>query len=463
VKSSPQPLPISFVWNRVNLQPQNNLRLEIAADRHFNRIVQSVENLASSAEVSLEAGLWNWRLTQGGITLSSGSLTVVEAAGLNLLSPARGSLFRYQNEQPSLRFQWAEMEEAAHYVIEIASNQDFANPRINRQIAAPFFVDSTLAAGTWYWRVRPVFSAAYEGGASFSNASFFRIEQTGPALAQEQAAALLEGDPLRELERSVGNEPPPEPPPPPPPPPPPLVQYVPPPPPEPAVPLRLSLLSPAPGAVLPGITALKQPTTFRWETSEEVARSRLIISRNANPYSGRAEIEILDPERTVTVNQLGEGLWYWTVEAYTTDGYPIIAGESRQLRVQPIPLLDAPTNIQPQRGHRIGAEQLRQKREISFDWSQVEGATSYILTITREADSKRYPIFQSELLEKQNYTFDDLGVFDLNGEYIWQVEAINVNSEGEIERRGRLGESNFILDIPRPRVQTGETGILYGF
>ncbi|MCL1930848.1 MAG: hypothetical protein FWF55_03475, partial [Treponema sp.] len=211
VKSASGPLPVRFAWNRVNLPPQDALRLEIAADRNFSRIVQSVPNLASSAEVALDTGVWNWRLLYENTVLSGGRLTVTETAGVNLLSPARGSVIRYSDKQPSVRIEWPHVEEASHYVIEIASTPDFVNPQIERQIDAPFFVDSSLPEGTWYWRVKPVFSAAYEGSAPFSNASFFRIEQTGQVAAGEQTAAMLEGEQLRELERSVGNEPPPEP------------------------------------------------------------------------------------------------------------------------------------------------------------------------------------------------------------------------------------------------------------
>jgi len=347
---------------------------------------------------------------------------------------------------------------------QISASPDFSSLALDVPVSGDSLQGVSIPSGDWYWRI----SARYDALSPVYTPPARSIKLTPPPAPPPPPARPA---PVRTVPPPARTPPPPTPPtqanvaPPPPPPrvstqsaPPPAAQPETPPP-----PLRLSLLSPAPGAVLPGLTALRQPTTFRWETSEDVERSRLIISRNANPYSGRAEVEILNPERTVTVNQLGEGLWYWTVEAYASGGRPIIAGEPRQLRVQPIPLLDAPLNIEPQRGHRIGAEQIRQKREINFSWSQVEGATSYILTITRGTDTGLQQIFQSDLMEEQNYTFDDLGIFDLNGEYIWQVEAVHVNSEGIIEQRGRPGESNFMMDVPPPRVKTGDTGILYGF
>jgi len=177
VKNTPQPLALNFAWNRINLEAETGLRLEIAADRDFNRIVQSVENLNASAEISLEAGLWNWRLSYDGVTLSTGQLSVTEAPNLNLLSPVKGSLFRYQDDPPWICFQWSEVEEALYYIIEISPIQDFSNPHISKQTATHSFTDSYLGPGTWYWRIQPFFPSVYEGVADFSQVSWFDIER----------------------------------------------------------------------------------------------------------------------------------------------------------------------------------------------------------------------------------------------------------------------------------------------
>jgi hypothetical protein len=329
VKSTSAPQSVRFAWNRVNLQPQDTLRMEIAADRNFSRIDQSLQNLTDSAEVPLKAGTWNWRLLHENTILSTGRITVVEAENLDLLSPARGSLFRYRDEPPSLRFQWSEIEEASHYVIEIASSPDFANQRINREITAPFFVDSSLSEGTWYWRVQPIFSSVYEGGASFSRVSFFLLEQTDQIAAGEQTVTLLEGARLRELERSVGrgNEPPPEPlialaetrtaavlssqaPPP---------RQAPPPAPVPPPPL------PVPANRVPannyriGIEQLKtqRNLVFRWAAVQ--GANAYILTLYEQTGNGRRQINrvtVTSPAWTLEdVNALGRGTFVWQVEA----------------------------------------------------------------------------------------------------------------------------------------------------
>jgi hypothetical protein len=177
VKNTPQPLSVRFAWNRINLETEDRLRLEIAGDTNFSHVVQSIENLDTYAEVSLGTGLWNWRLSYNGAILSTGRLSVTETSRFNLLSPANGSLFRYQDDPPSIRFQWSEVEEALYYIIEISSINDFSNPHISTQTTAPFFIDSNLGSGIWYWRVQPFFPSAYEGVAGFSQVSYFDIEQ----------------------------------------------------------------------------------------------------------------------------------------------------------------------------------------------------------------------------------------------------------------------------------------------
>jgi hypothetical protein len=178
VKNTRRPLSVGFAWDRINLETEDLLRLEIAADRNFNRVIQSFENLNSSAEIPLEAGLWSWRLSYDGAILSTGRLYVTEASNLNLLSPVEGSLFRYQDDPPPINFQWSEIEEALYYIIEISPIQDFANPHISGKAAAPFFACSYLGPGTWYWQVQPVFPSVYEGIAGFSQVSYFNIERT---------------------------------------------------------------------------------------------------------------------------------------------------------------------------------------------------------------------------------------------------------------------------------------------
>ena len=425
-KTGNEPLNVDFSWSRVNLQPNETLRLEIAEDRGFSHSVRTLNGLNDSARAALNTGLWNWRLNYksgaNGVILASGRFTITDASGPELLSPANNQRFFYETELPKLYFQWSHVDDVSYYIMEVDVTPEFRNPIIKKQTAVTSFTDSSLEEGIWYWRVTPVlFQTSEGGGVSSRTADFHVIKGTG------------------------SRTPPPEEEPPPPEPAP-----APPPAPKPArssPPKRVTLKSPNQETTLPGLTALRQQTVFQWNSEEAVAKSRFVLSRNANPLKGKPEIEILDPNRIVRVDRLKEGVWYWTVEAKTPKGADITAQSPRSLRVLPIPLLAAPADRLPAERYRVGIEELK-KVTLNFKWSAVSGANAYIFTLYQETDKGRRQITQTGPENRTLWTADikTLG----RGNFIWQVEAVNVGQNNVIEQRGVKEEKRFVIDIPRP-------------
>jgi hypothetical protein len=183
LKNGSEPLIVDYMWNRGNLEEGETLRLEIAADKNFAKSLRVIDSLISGAQVSTvpvpaDAGLWYWRLSYQSDVLSTGQFTVADAAGPELLRPGMNSVFRYHSDPPQIRFQWSGKSGAAHYLLEVSVTKDFLNPQISRQLAAASFIQPELGPGTWYWRVRPVFSSVYEGESAYSDIAFFRIEQS---------------------------------------------------------------------------------------------------------------------------------------------------------------------------------------------------------------------------------------------------------------------------------------------
>jgi hypothetical protein len=424
LKSRPEPLPVAFAWNRFNLEPGDALRLEIASDRNFTRVIRIIEGLNNEAQAALEAGFWYWRLSFRGAVLSTGRFSVVAAAGPALLNPAMDRSFYIQEPTANLRFEWSEITEASHYNLEVCETQDFINPRIRRQVDAAFFADSSLEPGTWYWRVMPVFSSVYEGSSAFSPASLFHIRQDEP----EETVSWI----------------PPEPPVP-----------------VPVIPPEIRLISPADGAALSGLTALRQQTVFRWDTDGETVKSRFILSRNPDPFRGRPETEIPNPGRTINL-ELGEGLWYWTVETEDPEGL-VSAAAPLRLEVLPIPLLPAPGGRLPANRSRIGIAELQSRQNIVFRWAAVQGANAYIFTLYQQTASGRRQIIRRPAENRTSWTLDDLSALD-RGTFVWQVEAVNQGRNNAIEQRGRIEENTFVIDFPLPgpvRI-IEDTGIFYG-
>jgi len=176
LKTGPESLSVSFSWRRINMASGDSLSLHTASDSNFTRNYFSYDGLDSSALVSFGEGQWHWRLMLGRTVLSSGRLTVADASPLSLISPVPGSVIRYQDNPPLLRFQWQQRREAVYYMIEISQAAGFAGA-IKKQSASPSTIIQELGAGTWYWRVKPVF-ILYEGEAAWSSVSSFTIEKT---------------------------------------------------------------------------------------------------------------------------------------------------------------------------------------------------------------------------------------------------------------------------------------------
>jgi LysM repeat protein len=178
LKNNPDPYQVYFSWNRINLEPEQTLRMEIASDSNFTRHFRVIEDLGSYAQVDFDIGLWYWRLSYEDAVLGKGQLTIADASGPDLLSPVAGSVFRYQNELPNLRFQWSERPGASHYILEISATDNFSTTLVKRELAAVSYIYSDLESGTWYWRVQPVFPSVYQGSGMHSSAAVFRIEKT---------------------------------------------------------------------------------------------------------------------------------------------------------------------------------------------------------------------------------------------------------------------------------------------
>jgi len=511
LKTEAAPLAVEFKWARMNMQPQDILRLEVAEDKNFRKIIQTVDNLDSSAAVPLNAGLWHWRLLLGNNILTSGRMSVVEAFAPTLLAPMVGGStqvpVRYVGQE--VQFRWAEVPDASYYLLNVSRTPEFNASEINVQVQTTSYVNSDIEAGTWYWRVQPVFSSSYEGTARFSQVSSFQVQPSvvsapAPAInenisavnvpseaVQAQAAAEEEKKledtftALLEETRQIWQE----------------RQTLPTQPlmqeslaqPEqqtqltqrerqptqvsaasqtrqesqpqkqtPQQPLRLRLVSPENNVVISGLAAIRQPTVFRWATDEDVEFSRFVLSRRSNPTSGRPEIDIQNPGRAISVPNLPEGVWYWTVEARSKDGRTIAAASPRQIRVQPIPLLPTPGNRLPTSGFVLGPEELSKRDGIVFSWAKVEGANSYIVSILKDGFPRKQQILQTDPIKESTYTFEDYSVFDDTGTFFWQVEAISYR-DGIVEQRGTPGENKFVIDIPRPgRVITKKMGVLYG-
>jgi len=193
---------VKFEWSRLNIDEAEPLRLEIASDVDYKEIISVVEGLENEAQASFDIGQWYWRLVNDGTVLRKGWFNIIDSSGPSLLSPIPNTAFRYQNDLPQLRFQWEKKEWASSYIIEVSEEPDYKNPFIKKQINANSFITSELGQGTWHWRVKPVFTSAFIGAASFSDEESFYVEQTNDPKA---SAVFIPSEAIRKARAAVAG------------------------------------------------------------------------------------------------------------------------------------------------------------------------------------------------------------------------------------------------------------------
>ena len=564
LKSGPEPVKINFALNRVNMGSGEALRLVVAGDRGFSRVVDDIP-IFENTETALDAGSWFWQILHDGKALGNGRITVVNASGPALYTPARDHVFSYRSKQPEICFRWSDVAGATYYLLEAGATPNLENPLISKEVMGTSLINSSLGLGTWYWRVRPAFPPLFQGRAGVSSVMSFRIEhneeletlvlRSPPPGGTVNAAAnnghvylswglnneavsytvqLASNQDLQnpiitqtvqdnfyvygrheqglepglyywgvfytniegtrspvsrvrsfavvsnEMEKPILPDS--------------VIAEPPPPIPEPELPVadaeepdvetpdiagtvpavdpphtiseeslipdhapleHVTLVEPPTGTAIAGLVAREQSTLFRWNSTETVGRSRFILSRNSNPAAGQPEREIANPPFSIRLDNLGEGVWYWTVEAWTPEGNDISARTPAKIQVLPIPppppantgLLPEAANRRPVNGNRVRVNVQGMRRSMVFDWWEVSGANAYIFSLFYDGENGREEIVTSNPSSRNFWTLPDNRILK-KGTFFWQVEAVNMNEDGTIGQRGRIGENFFIVDVP---------------
>ena len=205
-KFSVQGAPVTFAWNRVNMQPQDLLNLEIAADREFTRdisVFNTLDSGVNSLEKILDTGNWNWRFVHENAVLASGRLTVFESEQITELEqiiapqitaepepeiieataepepppppfnvplnrlPVNGQVYGINQLRNSrnIVFSWSAVQGANAYIVTLYQQTNTARRQINRVTVSGtrWTLDdiSVLNRGRFIWQVEAVYRDNY--------------------------------------------------------------------------------------------------------------------------------------------------------------------------------------------------------------------------------------------------------------------------------------------------------------
>jgi hypothetical protein len=474
-------LAVPFRWNRINLDPEDLIRLEIAEDRGFTRVVFREDLAGDTALAELEGGSWFWRLSAAGADGASApnaySLKIVSAPAPALIAPAEGQRYQFRVKKPVVRFQWRGIPEASSYVLEAANSPAMANPALVKEVRGTSLYSSELGPGTWYWRVRPVFSADYEGTAGEGIAASFVIVQSGalgsPVLQHPLDRGIVNiAAGQRDLHFSWRNEPE-------------ARSYT----------IRISANQDLSDPLIDetvrdniyvyriGENIIKTGQYY-WgvlQTDEEGTPSALsparsfsaiegeIIQRTVFPPDGYTVAAAMMPDirftwktnvpvqtrfqisdRTdfsrLTLDEtvggeifqgriLPEGVWYWRIQARGSGGAVFETAPKSFTVAPPLP---APGLLEPGPDGRV---LLQEGEAVRFSWGASPGAEYYQFKLYHMESGNR-PIYENNLVEG---TSQSLFMADYpEGRYSWAVQGFASESSRSTRRTGLLAGGDFI-------------------
>ncbi|MDR0402577.1 MAG: FecR family protein [Treponema sp.] len=321
-----------FSWNALNYSGPT--KFDLALDRRFRRIEKSLVSEGESLPLSLEPGVYWWRVYPDGTPpgAAAGKITVVPPAAPELISPAGGRVLYFGGPEeqaaagadrfrPEIRFSWksaplpAEIDYAENYLLELADNAGFETPFASFQVEGReggSLVYGGLGEGLWYWRVRRLFPGIELPAAQ----AHFTIARTGPPSPPPAETADTGTEPEAESARTAVLPPVVSPPVVPPPvvPPPVVPPAVVPPAP---LPSPSGLVPPDRFTLGPEAIRLSRQMLFEWSGVEGANSYIFSIFREGVPASASVfSAETVRPSYTLEdLGILGRGSFVWRVEA----------------------------------------------------------------------------------------------------------------------------------------------------
>lgn len=158
----------------------NDYAVELSASRGFSKLERTVDTKTASAHVDLKPGVYYWRVSAvfAGIGKRQSpvrKLTVLNDPPITAISPDSGTVYSYRTLKPSIQYIWESSGIASAYRFQISSTRSFAHPLYSKTTTQTAVALNTLAAGTYYWRVLPVYNFGTNIASGASQESSFRV------------------------------------------------------------------------------------------------------------------------------------------------------------------------------------------------------------------------------------------------------------------------------------------------
>ena len=227
-------------------------------------------------------------------------------------------------------------------------------------------------------------------------------------------------------------------------------------------PLAVKLLSPVNNKRFDGLTALRTPIQFNWETPDKPVYTAFTLQKQTSNGSWRTIRTQENPKKPVSQSRLSEGRYRWNISAKGEKDFSLDSS-FESFVITPVPQMDSAQLTEPSKNLRMDASYLKNHRNISFKWKKVSGATDYDFAIYQVLKNGSYKkVYSLNGTKQTEVKIKDLSVFDL-GTFEWRVTAYSHAKDGYEEQKSGTSASRFEIEFTLPdKVKTKAPDTLYG-
>ncbi len=376
VQSSDSTKTINFNW-KAN-ENFSNVRFEVSRNPSFTPILKTIESPSTNFSLNLPLGSYYWRIISEKGASVPYRFHLYKEEDISLRFPENDFQILFVEKLPLVSFQWNRDPFSKEYILEISESSDFKTLMTREVTKSNSFSLENLTVGRFYWRIKAI---------PYSPNLPERISKS-------RNFSIKKGDNFGapRIERPNGD-------------------------------LLLAGTFPEQGI-------------FIWSSSHELVKYEIAIAKDANfqnvIFKKDSYRNFIQPNI-----KLSSGNYFWRVKGFSATNkqsdysqfgkFTIVDKESELLAAvknndeEKEPSLDLNKKILKYPVDTV--VDLSGQKSLNFDWLKVNDGFIYIVSIYKDTDGKRTPIYQVKTKET-SFKLNDLTILD-EGKFSWEVSVLS--------------------------------------
>jgi hypothetical protein len=376
IQSSDSSKTINFNW-KAN-EKFSNIRFEVSRNPSFTPILKTIDSPSTSFTLNLPLGSYYWRIRSDNGNSVPYRFHLYKEEDINLRFPENDSQILYVEKLPLVSFQWNRDQFTKEYILEISESADFKSLMTREVTKTNSFSLENLSVGRFFWRIKAI---------PYSPNLPERISKS-------RNFSIKKGDNFGnpKIERPNGE-------------------------------LLLASTFPDQGI-------------FIWSGSHELVKYEVTIAKDSNfqsvIYKKDSYRNFIQPNIKLT-----KGNFFWRVKGFSASNkqsdysqfgkFSIVEKESELL--VPVKNEEEENETSADLSKKIlkypvdTVVDLSGQKSLNFNWNKVNDGFIYIVSIYKDNDGKKTPIYQVKTKET-NFKLNDLTILD-EGKFSWDVSILS--------------------------------------